>query len=264
MTNNFNNLDQHAMMQKLQAPFPLNDIEFRVGSTNQDKSRGKALAYLTSRAIQARLDEVFGIGGWKSKFEPWKDKGVLCTISVKVDGEWVSKQDAGEDTDFEEIKGGISSALKRCAVHFGIGRYLYRLEPQWLAIKPSGKSHVFVEKPTLPDWALPSEESKQQYLSEASLQFQVSRTDAPNNKDMNVQTEISCEEKCVCAVCGKRNVTPKAKKYSVERWGTSICFNCQQERPENKKVSGNPAPVSARQHEETAKYRQPFDDEVPF
>lgn len=271
MTNSFNNQDEQTIMQRLEAPFHLSDIEFRIGSMSPDKSRGMALAYVTSRAIQNRLDDVFGIGGWTNKFEVWKGKGVLCTISVRINGEWISKTDGADDTDFEPTKGGLSDSFKRAAVLLGCGRYLYRLEPQWVAIKPSGKSHIFVEKPTLPDWALPSEESQQHYSAAALVQLQASRPDALNNithyQDKNVQTEIPHEEKCICAICGQKNVTTKAKKFSTDRWGKAICFNCQktgQFEAANQKVSGNPVPVSAQQHAEPGDYGQSFDDEVPF
>ena len=276
MTNNFNKQDEETIMQKLQAPFPIRDIEFRIGSTNPDKTQGMALAYVTSRAIQNRLDEVFGISGWSTKFREWRGKGVICTLAVKIDGEWVSKEDGAEETDIEEVKGSLSNSFKRASVHFGIGRYLYRLEAQWVPIKQigSGKNYKMLQQPKLPDWALPGGESQQHYSPVAPVRLQASRPDAPPNiihlKDTNVQTEISHEEKFVCAICGKRNVTPKTKKFSVERWGQAVCFNCQQEGqfgPVNQKVSGNPAPVSAQQHAEAGDYRQPFDnenDEVPF
>jgi hypothetical protein len=38
---------------------------------------------------------------------------------------WIAKQDVSENTDYEGIKGGVSGALRRAAVQWGIGRYLY-------------------------------------------------------------------------------------------------------------------------------------------
>lgn len=46
--------------EKLKAKFDENEIEFRVGATNSDKTMGLALAYVQARAIQNRLDEVLG------------------------------------------------------------------------------------------------------------------------------------------------------------------------------------------------------------
>jgi len=130
----------------LLAPFPIEDVEFRVGSTNRDKTKGMALAYITSRAVMDRLDEVFGVGGWEDDYELWRGKGVKCTIRANFDGDWINKTDGADDTDFEATKGGFSDSFKRAGVKFGIGRYLYQLPAVWVPIAPAGKSFKFSNK----------------------------------------------------------------------------------------------------------------------
>lgn len=147
-------------LKKLQEPFLESEIEWRVGSTNSDKTKGLALAYVTNRAIQNRLDDVFGIFGWKNEFKNWTSNSQLCGISVKdhETDEWITKWDGAENTDFEPIKGGLSDSMKRAAYQWGIGRYLYNLDSVWVQIKQHGKSYV-IEKgcyPKLPSWALPA------------------------------------------------------------------------------------------------------------
>ena len=137
------------LMEKLQAPFGENELEFRVGSTNRDKTMGMALPYISARAIQNRLDEVFGIEGWQVEYQE-VNNGYLCKISVCIDGKWISKQDGCQFTQFEPLKGALSGAFKRAAAAgLGIGRYLYDIEPQWCPIRPAGKSFAFVNKPSL-------------------------------------------------------------------------------------------------------------------
>ena len=51
--------------------------------------------------------------------------GFNMGISIRVNGEWMERWDGADVTDFEPYKGGISSAWKRAAVPWGIGRYLY-------------------------------------------------------------------------------------------------------------------------------------------
>jgi hypothetical protein len=46
-------------------PFAPEEIDWRVGSTTQDKSKGMALAYLDARAVMDRLDAVCGSDGWR-------------------------------------------------------------------------------------------------------------------------------------------------------------------------------------------------------
>ncbi len=141
--------------RKLQEPFHASEIEWRVGPTNAEKTQGIALAYVTNRAIQNRLDELFGPFGWKNEYQPWKADAQLCGISILEEDVWVTKWDGAEDSDMESVKGGLSDAMKRAAYQWGIGRYLYKLPAQWMPIKKQGKSYVLAKTPALPKWALP-------------------------------------------------------------------------------------------------------------
>lgn len=137
------------IFEKLKAKFDEKDLEFRVGTTNSDKTMGLALAYVQARAIQNRLDEVVGFENWKVAYREIKD-GFLCTLSIRINNEWISKEDGANITDFESVKGGISNAFKRVASSgFGIGRYLYNARNSWYPIKQQGKGFVFAETPKL-------------------------------------------------------------------------------------------------------------------
>lgn len=157
-------------MKELQKPFPQNDIEFRLQSTGKTSKGlwGKCLAYVTNRAIQARLDDVFGCFGWKNEYKEGPNGGIICGISIKNGDEWVTKWDGAENTNIEAVKGGLSDSMKRCAVQWGIGRYLYNLDEGWAQISPNGMFNgVHIDKktkqkeyfkwnpPQLPKWALP-------------------------------------------------------------------------------------------------------------
>jgi hypothetical protein len=64
------------------------------------------------------------------------DNNIICRISVKTENGWIYKEDGAAETNIEAFKGGISSALKRCASSgFGIGRYLYDLKPVYADCK---------------------------------------------------------------------------------------------------------------------------------
>ena len=144
------------IMKQLQAPFEPSEIEWRVGSTNADKTKGMALAYVTNRAIQDRLDNVFGCFGWQNEFREWKKEGQICGISVLYEGKWITKWDGADDSNMEATKGGLSDAMKRAAYQWGIGRYLYKLPSVWVDIEARGKSYVIKQTPSLPKWALPN------------------------------------------------------------------------------------------------------------
>ena len=138
-----------GIYEKLKEKFDEKDLEFRVGAMNNEKTMGLALAYVQARAIQNRLDEVVGFENWKVSYKEIQG-GFLCTLSIRINDEWIEKEDGASVTEFESVKGGISNAFKRVASSgFGIGRYLYNARNSWYPIKPQGKGFVFAETPKL-------------------------------------------------------------------------------------------------------------------
>lgn len=123
----------------LHYPFPAAEIEWRVGSTNSDKTSGLALAYLTARHVMERLDEVCGAENWQDRYE-FHGARTICYLSIRIGDEWVTKADGAGDSDVEAEKGAISDALKRAAVKWGIGRYLYDLGNIWVDLEQAGRS----------------------------------------------------------------------------------------------------------------------------
>jgi hypothetical protein len=159
-------------ISKLSKPFAANEIEWRAqrsGFSGNGDPWCMVLAYVTNRAVMNRLDEVFGPLNWQNDFKIVSN-GFLCGIGA-FDGEkWVWKWDGAQETDIEATKGGLSGAMKRAAVQWNIGRYLYDLESTFAECtmtKPaykdkhlwhqarSGDKTFYWKTPTLPDWALP-------------------------------------------------------------------------------------------------------------
>jgi hypothetical protein len=137
-------VNQEEIRKQLSEPFTSKEIEWKIQTTTQDKTRGMAVAYVDSRAIQKRLDETVGPFYWRNSYASWQDKSQLCGLSIfdTERGEWVTKFDGAENTDFEPTKGGLSDAFKRSAIVWGIGRYLYELGGVWVEIEQRGKSYA--------------------------------------------------------------------------------------------------------------------------
>ena len=157
----------------LQERFPPEEIEWRLQQSGEKNGRIWAICvpYVTNRAIQARLDEVAGPENWKNEFRPGPGGGVMCGISVRVGAEWVTKWDGAENTDVEGVKGGLSAAMKRAAVQWGIGRYLYALDESFATISEGGRFRGKLpdkaggrtfrwDPPRLPEWAVPGAAAK--------------------------------------------------------------------------------------------------------
>lgn len=151
---------------KLKGPFYADEVEWRIQRSGLSHGRpwGFALCYVTNRAIQSRLDSVFGPENWSNQFTSGPNGGLLCGISVRIGKDWVTKWDGADNTDIEEVKGGLSGAMKRAAVQWGIGRYLYELDATFALFSDDGTYTAKIEgkkykwnPPELPKWALPSE-----------------------------------------------------------------------------------------------------------
>jgi hypothetical protein len=175
-------------LSKLREPFPAEDIEWRVSRAGVGGKQGiycRVLAYITARAIQARLDDVCGPENWrveeprvisvngKSAFAVGISIYVerFATLTVDSSHEWITKWDTAEPTNIEPAKGGFSGAMKRAGAQWGIGRYLYHLDEAfaetaeqdpgvrgWHYAKlPKEGGAYYWKEPTLPAWALPKE-----------------------------------------------------------------------------------------------------------
>jgi hypothetical protein len=144
-----------TVTDSLSAPFDPKDVKFKPQSVKGN--RALALAYLDARAIQDRLDAVLGVEGWQDEYETLPDGSVVCRLRLKLGDQWITKMDVGSPSEQpdggDRLKAAFSDALKRAAVKFGIGRYLYRLPAQWVDYDPVKKQ--FPRTPALPEFAVP-------------------------------------------------------------------------------------------------------------
>lgn len=111
-------------LRKLREPLTAVEIEWRVQSTTKDKSKTQIAPYIDNRAVMERFDAAFGADGWQNQLQPLGDS-FLCGLGVKFGAEWIWKWDGADKSDIEGTKGGISGAMKRAAVQWGLGRELY-------------------------------------------------------------------------------------------------------------------------------------------
>lgn len=114
-------------LSDLSAPFPADAISWRAQQVTQAGDKALALAYIDARDVMRRLDATVGPENWSDAYVETVKGRVICTLSICIEGEWISKSDGAGDTDVEGEKGGMSDAFKRAAVKWGIGRYLYEV-----------------------------------------------------------------------------------------------------------------------------------------
>jgi hypothetical protein len=154
-TNSSETREVLAVTQALANPFDPALLRFKPAVVTGN--RALALAYVDARVIQDRLDEVLGVEGWQDDYEALPDGSVICRLRLKIGEQWITKVDVGGPSEQQDggdrMKAAFSDALKRAAVKFGIGRYLYRLPNQWVDWDPQRKQ--FAQQPKLPPFALP-------------------------------------------------------------------------------------------------------------
>ncbi len=126
----------------LKKPCAPDEIEWRIAGGGNYIT---IVPYINNRCVMNRFDEQFGWSGWSNVVTPIEG-GFLCTITVTTDSDTVSKTDGAPMTEVEPIKGGISDAMKRCAVQFGLGRDLYNY-PKVMYLPYEDK-----DKKYIPDW----------------------------------------------------------------------------------------------------------------
>lgn len=157
-------------LKRLREPLDPVHIEWRIGQVARSGRSTTLLAYLTSRAVMDRLDEVVGPGNWQDAYKEGPNGGLVCGIGIRTEHGWVWKWDGAENTKVEAVKGGLSDAFKRAAVKWGVGRYLYGLgdcrpkvqgnDKDWppdgaIRVTKDSQQLGWVFPPRLPAWALP-------------------------------------------------------------------------------------------------------------
>lgn len=148
-------MNANEITAALAEPFDPKDIQWKPQAVKGN--RCLAIAYIDARDVQDRLDAVLGVANWQDEYTVLPDGSVTCRLQIKIDGEWVCKMDVGSLSDQSDggdrLKAAFSDALKRAAVKLGIGRYLYRLDGQWVDYDATKKQ--ITSPPQLPPFALP-------------------------------------------------------------------------------------------------------------
>jgi hypothetical protein len=144
-----------AIQAALAEPFDRRVLKCKPGAVKDNQAL--AMPYLDARDVADRLDQVLGLDGWQDDYEQLADGTLLCRLRVRIGRAWITRCGVGGPSDQTDVgdrkKAAESDALKRAAVKFGVGRYLYRLPKFWLGWDATSKR--FTQQPVMPAWALP-------------------------------------------------------------------------------------------------------------
>jgi hypothetical protein len=135
----------------LAAPFDAKDLKTRPGRL------GMTYTYADVRAIDTRLDEVFGTMGWSFSWEVVDAANAVVRgrLIVSYDGQTKTIEEAGYPNaagrDEEPLKSSVTDSRRRAAAALGIGRGLYSPDrgqaparaSSPVSVAPASKSEAF-------------------------------------------------------------------------------------------------------------------------
>lgn len=158
------------MLDALAADTPDDEIHQRTAMAKNGQQVMKdgvplLLNYVTARFVQDRLDTVVGQTNWRDEYVDLPTGAVRCGISIRVDGEWITKWDVGIPSSIEPVKGAHSDAFKRAGVKWGIARDLYDTRDEDEA--PAAASNGQVMDPAQAQQVMPRGAPIQQQVGEA-------------------------------------------------------------------------------------------------
>lgn len=217
-----------SILTRLSAKFSADEVRsFPMQTTkkaDQDgKWFGKPAFYIDARAVQQRLDDTCI---WEDVYEKdprWEpgildEKGELRSPSIlnglrilieRPDGslEWITRWDGADNSDIEGTKGGLSSATRRAAVKYGIGRYLYNVESKWLEMKPptgNRRPAYFINTPRIASAYLPEGEAKRaKATNTAAPKAAPASTEAPKEEPTGIKLSAAQTKRFSDAAKGK-------------------------------------------------------------
>jgi hypothetical protein len=113
-------------LKKLRSPFPADKLGVKIQSFSKDKTKAMLVLYVQHTDAMDRLEEVDP--AWSAEVLQEQSVGDTVYVRMRLTVKGVSRENVGEGGD---PKGAYSDALKRCAMLFGVGRYLYDSETVW-------------------------------------------------------------------------------------------------------------------------------------
>lgn len=211
------------------------EIDCRVATCN---NKGVTLLlYKDARADMIILDETVGPENWQRSHE-LINGNLFCNVSIKCDGEWITKQDVGTESYTEKEKGQASDSFKRACFNWGLGRELYTAPFIWVSAsmcnisQNNGKYTTYdkfeVEEITIENKRITGLSIRN--TKTGSIVYTFGKTTAKKGKSV-ADKPIVQDSEVKCPQCGKVMAAMKAKDGNtvmpadiLKNFGK--CLNC--------------------------------------
>lgn len=139
---------------KLREPIDIKYVSWKINSYNKSKTKAQITFHIDARVVQHLLNSVVGLDGWRFSYTESGDGSIHGKLGIwfdtGTDGELsrlVEREDVGYTNGTSEpLKDAVSDALKRCAVHFGVGHFLYAMPMLWIDLTEEGQKYLTQEQ----------------------------------------------------------------------------------------------------------------------
>lgn len=121
-------MKQDLNLKELQKIIP---YQWRIQSFSKNKPQATVIPYIDARDAMRLLDDVVGQENWQDQYTVINGQ-MFAGVGIYVNGQWVWKWDTGTESQTEKEKGIVSDSFKRACVKWGIGRFLYDIDIQYI------------------------------------------------------------------------------------------------------------------------------------
>lgn len=221
--------DWEEIGNALLKPFPNSEIGFL-------PKAGRQFAHIDARAVMRRLDQTVGPEGWYFDYDPVITEPQKVIVKGRLTINGITKADAGEaDGSGELLKEAVSDSIKRAAVLWGVGRFLYELgtvsTPQippekladagiaagWVGDRAALVAELRADvKPTRGPVPAPEHRGSEDRPPQ-DYDRPTPRPQAPHQ-----ETGEASDMTCVADGCGK-SLTKGQMAVSLKGWGKALC-----------------------------------------
>src|SRR5262245_20939236 len=144
----FDELPEHiqAVIDRLSAPFPIEEVKIRPGAVKRDGTAALALAYSDWwTGYLPRLNDEIGPNNWHITLRPWGEHQVIARLSafgnlIVSESSGNAKGDANGAPEAE-----VQAKKRACAEGLMLGLYYYFLPNVWGKGERVGKDFYFAE-----------------------------------------------------------------------------------------------------------------------
>jgi len=219
------------------------EIECRVGQVKKDGTGFSLLLYKTARTDAEILDETVGAWNWQKRFYQVKNT-MVCSVGIYNEErkEWIWKDDGGDESDTEAIKGELSDSFKRASggSSWGIGRELYYSPFIWIKTteqnQPKGVSYSVKEI----DYNSKKEITRLTILNDNTGEIVYSypknvkvsqnvpkapKNDIPSDKGTIAPNDLAIIDAYLTTISGNENKRKSFFNWIEKMYGTSVPAN---------------------------------------